>query len=191
MKLPIDYYRFKGLELTDPNPPPVGYTKTKSGILISKEDEQRRYLACLHQLVGNKYEAWTYEQERRFLYDLRLSWHDGLKESEPDGIGAIHEVAMFDPNAVTEIVFGYKCSSSQVHEILPLIERFPQAKLFYVDFHPHKYEVRVHAGDKAQIFATHRRREESSFRSRSKKSPRISPKPSLSGNNSHSTTHES
>lgn len=166
LKLPIDYYRFKALEMMDPSPAPAGYTTTSSGIIISKQDEQARYLDCLQTLLANKYDVWQYEEERRYLYDLGLSWEDGLKDSTPDHNGATHKAAYFSPESVTEIVFGYKCKAADIKALIPLIERLPSVRLFYVDLHPTQFKVRLHEGDILQVMATHSMREQQSFRYR-------------------------
>lgn len=166
LKLPLDYYQFKGPELTDPAPPPRGYTKTVSGIIISKADEQARYLGCLPTLLAHKYEVWHYEAERRFLYDLDFPCQDGLQDSKPDGNGTVHKTASFTPESVVQIVFGYKCRVADINSMASLLETLPNVKLAYVDLHPTEFKVRIYTGDVTQILATHEARERMSFRSR-------------------------
>lgn len=165
LKLPLDYYRFKGLDMMDPSPPPSGFTKTSSGLIISKADEQSRYFQCLQTMLRHKYDVWEYERERRFLYDLNLSWEDGLKDSKPDQYGASHKSAFFSPESVTDIVFGYRCTTDDIKSLLPVIETLPNVRLSYVDLHPTEFKVRVFEGDFLQVHATHSMREQRSFRS--------------------------
>ena len=165
LQLPLDYYRFKGLEMIDPNPAPAGHVKTASGMIISEADQQARYLDCLKTMLSHKCDVWEYEAERRFLYDLSLSREDGLKNSKADASDKTHKAAFFDPEAVTDIVFGYRCTPEQIKSLLPIIETLPNVRLHYVDFHPTAYEVRVHQGDCPQVLATHSmRRQRKAFR---------------------------
>jgi hypothetical protein len=163
--LPLDYYTFKGAQMIDPNPAPIGHVKTSSGIIITQADQQARYLDCLKTMLRHKCQVWEYEKERRFLYDLSLSWEDGLKDTQPDSNGNTHKAAFFEPDAITDIVFGYRCTPEQIHSLLPIIETLPSVRLHYVDFHPTDYEVRVFQGDFLQIHATHSmRRQRMTFR---------------------------
>ena len=166
LKIPLDYYRHPGLDRVDPSPALGGYVKTSSGILIPKTDEEARHLDCLQTLLRHKYEAWCYEKEQRFLYDLTSPSMDGLRDSGPDTAGVKHQMAPFCPEAVSEIIFGYKCSLADITSILTLIQRLPKVRLFDVDLHPMEFKVRVFEAEINEIRAAHRVREQSSFRFR-------------------------
>ena len=158
LQLPLEFYTFQGEKML--NPAPAGYVKTSNGILIAEEEQQARYLDCLQKLLSHKCDMWSYEKERRFLYDLSLSSKDSLKDSQPDSFGRTHKAAYFSPEAVTDIVFGYRCTPEQIQSLLPIIETLPNVRLHYVDFHPTDYEVRVFQGDFLQALATHSMRQQ-------------------------------
>ena len=158
---PLDYYESNLREAV--NPSPEGYTTTQGGLLITHADSDAVYRDCLVKVLSSKQEDWAYERETRFLYDLKQSKNNGLKNS------AGHDAAFFGPEAVTEVIFGYKCPIAEIEELAPMIAaRYPSAKLKYVDLHPYKYEVVVHTGNLLQILTSHRVRQEHSFRSRTR-----------------------
>ncbi len=160
LKLPLEYYRFRGLE--DLEPAPSGFTTTMGGLYISKTEQNAIYLDCLMKLLGTKDSNWAYEKERRFIYNLALSYRDGLESSGE------HHAARFDPGAVTEVIFGYRCTPAEIRDTWQILEKnYPNAKLGYVDLHPHKYEVRVHYSDIVHVIATHSERM-NNFRARIK-----------------------
>ena len=165
LQLPLDYYTFKGAKMINPHTAPTGHLMTSSGIIITEADQQVRYLDFLQTMLSNKCNVWNYEKERRFLYDLTHPLEDGLKDSQLDSTGITHKAAFFEPEAVTDIVFGYRCKPEQIQELLPIIETLPNVRLHYVDLHPTDYQVRVFQDDFSQVHATHSmRRQRMTFR---------------------------
>ncbi len=159
LTIPLDYYE-SALRIAY-DQPPKGFTPTHSGILVSDADSDAIYRDCLVKILSSKQENWAYEEETRLLYDLRKSKNNGLRDS----MG--HESAFFDPEAVVEVIFGYHCPIADVKGIARIVnERYPHAKLKYVDLHPYKYEVTIQSGDLRQILTSHSVRQEHSFRAR-------------------------
>lgn len=159
LSIPLDYYESALRYAVDR--PPDGYTTTQSGIFISNADSDSIYLDCLLKILSSKQESWRYEEETRFLYDLTKSKKDGLRKSVD------RDAAYFGPEAIAEVVFGYKCPIAEIKEFAQLLSaHYPSAKLKYVDLHPYKYKVTIHSGDLQQILTSHRVRQQHSFRSR-------------------------
>ncbi len=165
--LPLEFYQFRGLDMIDPNPAPVGFSKAASGLILSNSEQQTRYFDALKSMISNKYNVWNYEAERRFLYDLRADGNGGLSDTELDQAGTKYNSAHFAREAVTQIVFGYYCDADCIRSLQPLIANFPQAILYYVDFHPTKYEVRLIHGRFDHILSIHNERRKGHRRIRS------------------------
>lgn len=157
MTIPLDYYESNLREAVDPSP--EGYSRTSGGILVSHKDTDAIYRDSLVRILSSKQSDWAYEQELRFLYDLRESKNNGLRES-----GETYS-AQFDAESVVEVIVGYKCPIAQIRESAEILkERYPSARLKYVDLHPFKYEVTIRSGKLKQILTSHELRENHSFR---------------------------
>jgi hypothetical protein len=158
LKLPIEYYQHAGFKVIES--PPDGYARTVSGMLIQEADQSARCQESLETLLSHKDDAWKYEREIRFLYDVSVPGRDMIRGSQGQ------DIAAFQPEAVTEVVFGFRCSVDDVEKLAPVLsKKYPHARLCYVDLHPYKFEVRVHDGDLARIRFTQGRRREN-FRMR-------------------------
>ena len=158
-RLPLDFYRHNGLAAFYRLP--EGYSMLHDGSLISIEDHNALYVASLIKILSSKHEPWKYEEELRLLYNLAKPNRDGLEKD------SVFDVARISPGMVSEVIFGYRCPVKEIEATAELMmDRYPSAKLGYVDLHPYRYEVRVHYGDVKQIIATQRMRLEHSFRAR-------------------------
>jgi hypothetical protein len=157
--LPVDYYRHNGLNAF--YTPPEGFSMLHDGTLIRIEDHNALYVESLIKILSSKHDPWKYEEELRLLYNLAKPDQDGL-DHESD-----HDVARITPEMITEVIFGYHCPVSEIEVTAELLkDRYPFAKLGYVDLHPYEYKVRVHYGDLKQILTTQKMRLEHSFRAR-------------------------
>jgi autotransporter-associated beta strand protein len=169
LMLPIDFYRFQALDLLDGSRWPEGYRKLADGSFFSVKQEKAVEIEGLYSLLGQKFEAWKHEQERRFIYDHQIA-EDDLPFSGTDSEGWGRRVVHFQPENVTEIVFGYRCTDEEIQSCEGVLKKYPHAKLRYVDFHPTEYKVRLHEGCWEQILTTHAMRF-TSFRSVKKREP--------------------
>jgi hypothetical protein len=169
LMLPIDFYRFQALDLLDGSRWPEGYRKLADGSFFSVKQEKAVEIEGLYSLLGQKFEAWKHEQERRFIYDHQIA-EDDLPFSGTDSEGWGRRVVHFQPENVTEIVFGYRCTDEEIQSYEGVLKKYPHAKLRYVDFHPTEYKVRLHEGSWEQIITTHAMRF-TSFRSVKKREP--------------------
>lgn len=153
LKLPIEHYRHRGLQAM--HPLPEGCAMTASGELIAEAEQKARYRESIEKLLRHKHDAWRYEREIRFLYDISLPGRDGIQERQD------HDIAVFQPEAVTEVIFGFRCSVENVKKMGEILSaKYPHARLGYVDLHPFEFAVRVHPGDLARVQFTQGRREE-------------------------------
>lgn len=157
LMLPINFYRFQALDLLDGSQWPEGYRKLADGSFFSEQQEKEVQMEGLYSLLGQKFEAWKHEQERRFVYNHHIR-EDDLPFFGEDSEGQARRVVRFQPENVTEIVFGYRCTAEEIQSLEALLKKFPHAKLRYVDFHPTQYKVRIHEGDWEQVLATHEMR---------------------------------
>lgn len=154
LKLPIDLYRHQMLDMFDKSTWPTGYRKLADGTFVSQEEEQAVDREALFKLLGHKYDAWSYEQERRFVFS---NYEDKnafqfLSTSTSD---ELRQAILFQPENVVEIIFGYRCTAAQIETLEPVLKKFPHAKLRYVDFHPTQYKLRFHDANVEQIQAAH------------------------------------
>jgi hypothetical protein len=153
--LPLESYRF-GLDYWTHR----DRVRTESAQTAAGMDD-------LKTLLAHKYNVWSYEAERRFLYDLKSDGNGGLSDSRSDKAGTKYNSACFDREAVIQIVFGYHCDADSISQLRSRIASFPQATLHYVDFHPTKYEVRLFRGSFEQILSIHGQRRQGHRRIRS------------------------
>jgi hypothetical protein len=152
--LPIDLYRHQELDWFDKSTWPTGYRKLADGTLVSHEEEKSVDQEALFKLLGHKYDAWSYEQERRFIYsDYEDADAFHLTSSKPSE--EPRRAILFRPENVVEIIFGYRCTAVQIQSLEPVLKKFPHAKLRYVDFHPTQYKLRFHDADVEKIQAAH------------------------------------
>jgi hypothetical protein len=169
LMLPIDFYRFRALDLLDRSRWPEGYRKLADGSFVSEKQEKEVQMEGLYRMLGQKFDAWKHEQERRFVYDHQIS-EDDLPFFGTDSEGWGQRAVHFQPENVTEIVFGYRCTDEEIQSYEGVLKKYPHAKLCYVDFHPTEYKVRLHEGCWEQILTTHAMRF-TSFRSVKKREP--------------------
>jgi hypothetical protein len=113
LMLPIDFYRFRAHDLLDGSGWPEGYRKLADGSFFSVKQEKAVEIEGLYSLLGQKFEAWKHEQERRFIYDHQIA-EDDLPFSGTDSEGWARRVIHFQPENVTEIVFGYRCTDEEI-----------------------------------------------------------------------------
>ncbi len=154
LMLPIELYRHQELDWFDKSTWPTGYRKLADGTLVSHEEEKAVDQEALFKLLGHKYDAWSYEQERRFVYsDYEDADAFHLTSSKPSE--EPRRAILFKPENVVEIIFGYRCTAAQIQSLEPVLKKLPHAKLRYVDFHPTLYKLRFHDADVEKIQAAH------------------------------------
>lgn len=150
-KLPMAFYRMPAVEKFD-----------ITGKLVNHPMEEiengavriffYQYLDLLEdayiRALSTKAEAWAYEAEVRFIYDL--SKHTGqLRESQNRWFVPV------PPSAIKEVIVGDNASVAMVEGIVALHGKgaYGDAKLLYTTCHPNRFEVQAHEATPEYLLA--------------------------------------
>lgn len=92
--------------------------------------------------LTTKAEDWRYEQEVRFIYDLEQSSGQLVCENG-------HHLVPIPPEALREIIVGFRAKVELVREIVRLFRagQIGKPELFFAGCHPNLYEVQAHRAD--------------------------------------------
>jgi hypothetical protein len=142
VKLPLAYYNEPTVEtynlhgqiVNDPNE----YVQHDGGLFIPFSEYRKLVEETKIRALTTKADAWKYEDEVRFIYDILQSKH-GLIFSENKYFAPIPK------DSVREIIFGYRCPQVTIERLVKHHKEgaFGDAKLFYTICHPNRYEVQT------------------------------------------------
>ena len=139
-KLPLGYYHGISVEEYDSQGNivnnPNQLVKSDGGLLIPFS-EYRRHIECASiALLTTKSVDWAYEQEVRFIYDLR-EHRNQLRIENKRCFVPLPSIAL------REVIFGYRTPYELVHEVVQLFKsgRLGNPQLLYAWYHPYQFKV--------------------------------------------------
>ena len=156
--LPLAYYLTPGPEMYGVgadgrwgliNPP---RQLVRSGSLyITFADYQQQLEAAFLKALTTKAACWSYEEEVRFLYDLRTETRLWREADKPDRI-------RIPPGALKQVILGPQATAATAEEITNLFHAgtLGTPALFFSDCHPFEYAVRKNDAPPDYILAWYR-----------------------------------
>lgn len=156
LKLPIHGYYFKALREVESSDLPNGWV-WHNGVSLPNTVLEQQYADAIIQILRHKHEAWAYESELRFVYDLHDLNRSGLKREKvstkckPD---IEKDVAHFTDEAIQEIKLGCYCPPEEAKALFAMLSagRFPHARLYMTELHHHEFKIRFRELHKNQLY---------------------------------------
>ena len=140
--LPLPYYSEPSIENWDTRGnlvnDPRQMVECSGGITITFDQYREMLEEAYLKLLTTKAYEWKYEEEVRFIYDLRLHAESLLCEN--------HELFVkIPPNCIKEVITGFRASYNLANMVVKSFRDgvLRKAKLFYATPHPYRYEVQA------------------------------------------------
>jgi hypothetical protein len=130
----VETYNLHGCIVNDPNE----YVQHDGGLVIPFSEYRKLVEETKIHALTTKAEAWKYEEEVRFIYDISQS-RRGLIFSENKCFAPIPK------DSIREIIVGNRCPQVLIERLVKHHKEgaFGDAKLFYTICHPNRYEVQT------------------------------------------------
>lgn len=138
-QMPVSFYGLLDLDI-DGNPVVKGHQEVVSdgGVIIPATTRSEIYEESLLKVLTRKYTDWAYEDEVRFIY--RISRHNSPSFVDP------FETLQIPAEAFRAVIVGHRTPVEAVENLVAVqkLGKYPHLELFYTDFHPFEYKVRIH-----------------------------------------------